>query len=166
MTPTIAELRERYYYQLFRIGVFLKGLDAIVEMFAGLVILFIGPITISNVIISASQDELAEQPHSFIALHALPIAHLLSLTPQKFLAAYLLARGLIKLFLVAALLLNRRWSYPSALIVLGIFLIYEVYLFILGHSFFLLALILFDTILLALIAHEYSVSQRTTLVSS
>lgn len=160
MIETIRSLRERYIYNLFRIGVFLKGVDSIVEVFAGFVILFIGPDVIGNAVISMSQDELAEQPHSIIAQIALPLAQHLALTPQKFLAAYLLARGVIKIFLVVALLYNRRWSYPAALMVLGLFLIYEFYLIALGHSLFLCALALFDAILLWLIWHEYRTMER------
>ena len=160
MTETLRQIREQYLYRLFRVGVFLKGVDSFVEMFAGFVILFIGPLTIGNIIISMSQDELAEEPHSFIALHALPLAQAFSLTPQKFLAVYLLTRGLIKLVLVIALLYNRRWSYPVALIVLGLFLVYEIYLISLGHSIFLIALALFDTMLLWLIWYEYGSQKR------
>lgn len=160
MVENLRQIREQYIYRLFRVGVFLKGIDSLAEIFAGFVILFIGPLTIGNIIISMSQDELAEEPHSFIASHALPLAQAFSLTPQKFLAAYLLTRGLIKLFLVIALLYNRRWSYPAALIVLGLFLIYEIYLISLGHSIFLIALALFDTALLGLIWYEYRSQAR------
>ncbi len=155
--PSINKLREKYLYQLFRVGIFLKGTLSLVEIFAGTAILFITPLSIGNFIIAMSQNELAEEPGSFLASHALPLAQQFSLTPQAFIAIYLLSRGLIKLGLVVALLKNKLWAYPAALIVLGLFMLYQIYSIIIGHSAFLIVITLFDFVILWLIWHEYRV---------
>jgi uncharacterized membrane protein len=151
---------EKYLYRLFRVSIFLKGLISLVEIFAGIAVLFITPAMISNVIINISQNELAEEPASFLALHALPLAQQFSLTSTAFLAIYLFSRGLIKLALVVALLKNQLWAYPAALVVLGLFVLYQVYGIIVGHSLFLIALTIFDLIVMALIWHEYRLVRR------
>ena len=136
-------------------GIFLKGLLSATEILAGTVALFIAPATIGNAIIAASQDELVEEPGSFLAAHALTLAQQFALTPRAFLAMYLLSRGLIKFALVLALLKNQLWAYPASLVVLGLFMIYQIYQIILGHSLFLVALTIFDVVIMWLIWHEY-----------
>ena len=158
-------LREKYIYRLFRLGIFLKGILSLFEIFVGTAFLFISPLMIGNFIVGMSQDELAEEPGSFLASHALPLAQQFSLTPGTFIAIYLLSRGIIKLALVIALLKNKLWAYPAALVVLGLFMAYQVYRVTVAHSVFLTLLTLFDVIVVWLIWHEYQVvrkgSQRT-----
>ena len=153
-------LQEKYLYRLFRVGIFLKGVLSLVEIFTGAALLFITPLMIGNVIIAMSQDELAEEPGSFLASHALPLAQQFSLTPQAFIAIYLLSRGLIKLGLVIALLKNKLWAYPAALAVLGLFMLYQIYRITVGHSVFLIVITLFDFVILWLIWHEYRVVRK------
>ena len=157
---TINRLREKYLYDLFRVSIFLKGLISLIEIFSGIAILFITPAMIGSLIINISQNELGEEPGSFLALHALPLAQQFSLTPTAFIAIYLLSRGLIKFGLVIALLRSKLWAYPAALAVMGIFIIYQVYQILIGHSIFLIALTLFDFVVIWLIWHEYGLVRR------
>ena len=157
---TLRALREKYIYRLFRTGIILKGALSATEIFIGIVALFIAPATIDNAIVVASQNELVEEPGNFIAAHALTLAQQFSLTPQVFLAIYLLSRGLIKLALVIALLKNHLWAYPASLVVLGLFMLYQIYQIVLGHSALLIALTLFDIIIMWLIWHEYRLVHR------
>jgi uncharacterized membrane protein len=157
---TLRALREKYIYRLFRTGIILKGVLSATEIFAGIVALFVAPASISNAIIAASQNELVEEPGNFIAAHAITLAQQFSVTPQVFLAVYLLSRGVIKLALVVALLKNQLWAYPASLVVLGLFMIYQIYQIIIGHSALLIALTLFDMIIMWLIWHEYRLVSR------
>ena len=166
MTEVVDAMMERYVYRLFRMGIFLKGMLSLVEIFAGSTILFISPAIIGGTLINLSQNELAEDPTSFIANHLLSIAQQFALTPRAFIALYLLSRGIIKLALVVALLKNQLWAYPAALIVLGFFIIYQVYEIYVGHSAFLIALTLFDMIIMWLIWHEYRVVRAHFSLSS
>ena len=152
---TLRALREKYIYRLFRTGITLKGILSATEIFAGAFVLFVDPAIVGNAIITASQKELLEEPGNFIATHALTLAQQFSLTPQMFLAVYLLSRGVIKFALVIALLKNQLWAYPASLVVLGLFMIYQIYEITIGHSIFLIALTLFDVIIMWLIWHEY-----------
>ena len=153
----IRALKERYIFDLFRISIFLKGVLALTEILAGTIIVFINPAAIGNAIVALIQDELADEPTSFLALHTLPLAEQFALAPKLFLALYLLSRGLIKLGLVIALLRNKLWAYPAALAVMGLFMIYQLIEIILKHSVFLIALTLFDIAVMWLIWHEYRI---------
>ncbi|HVM73406.1 MAG TPA: DUF2127 domain-containing protein [Candidatus Paceibacterota bacterium] len=154
---TLRALQERYIYQLFRVGIFLKGMLSLVEIFVGIAAIFVSPASIGNAIITASQNRLADDPDSFIALHALPLARAFSLTPHAFFALYLLTRGVIKLVLVIALLKNKIWAYPAALAVLGLFLLFEIYEVIFKHSLLFIMFTIFDIMVVWLIWHEYGV---------
>jgi uncharacterized membrane protein len=161
----IRRLREKYLYDLFRIGVFLKGLLSLAEIFAGLAVLFITPAKIGAFIIRFSISELAEEPGSFWAIHTLHLAQQFSLTPRAFLAIYLLSRGLVKFALIIALLKNKLWAYPAALAVLGVFITYQLYRIFIAYSPLLIALTLFDLVVMLLIWHEYAVMRRTRTIA-
>ena len=72
-----------------------------------------------------------------------------------FVSVYLVAHGVIKIFLVAGLLRKKLWAYPTALWFLGIFILYQLYQFSHTHSLGLLALSAFDLFVASLVWREY-----------
>jgi uncharacterized membrane protein len=154
---THEEINETYIYDLFRASIFLKGLISIVEILAGFAVLFITPAKIGGTIIRIATNELADEPGNFWAIHTLHLAQQFSLTTSAFLAIYLVSRGVIKLALVIALLKNKLWAYPAALMVLGLFIFYQIYQIVIKYSLFLILLTIFDIVVMWLIWHEYQV---------
>jgi uncharacterized membrane protein len=115
-----------------------------------------------------TQDELIEDPNDFIATHLLSMAQEFSVDTKNFYAFYLLSHGIVKLALVVGLLRNKLWSYPASLVVLELFIIYQIYRFYYTQSVGLVVLTVFDVFVMVLIWHEYrlmrlhhSVSPRT-----
>lgn len=51
--------------------------------------------------------------------------------------------------------MKKRWSYPVSLVVLGLFIIYQIYIFSSTHGIGLIILTAFDIVVMALIWHEY-----------
>jgi uncharacterized membrane protein len=146
-----AELRER----LFRVSVSLKGLNAAFEIAAGAALLVVSPAWILRVTAFLTQDELAEDPHDLLANTLLHAAKHLSLGGKYFMAVYLLSHGIIKLGLVAALLEEWLGAYPAAIIVFAAFIVYQIYRFTFTHGMGLIALSLFDAIVISLVWLEY-----------
>ncbi len=140
---------------LFRISVALKGLHAVLEIVGGIALLVVSPALILRVIEFLTQDEIAEDPRDLVANYLLDAARHLSLGSQHFAAYYLLSHGVIKAFLVAALLKSKLWAYPLALTVFGAFIAYQLYRFTFTHSTGLIALSLFDLVVIWLIWLEY-----------
>jgi uncharacterized membrane protein len=99
--------------QTFEVGIILKGLDGLLEVIGGLLLLVVSPATIDRVVTSLTQHELSEDPHDFLATHLLKTTHGLTGSAVLFGAVYLLAHGLVKVILVAALLKNQLWAYPG-----------------------------------------------------
>jgi uncharacterized membrane protein len=59
----------------FEGGIILKGLDGVLEMLGGLLLVLVSPATIDRIITTLTQHELSEDPHDFIATHLLKTAH-------------------------------------------------------------------------------------------
>lgn len=138
----------------FRVGVILKGLDGFLEIAGGTALWLLSPGLIIRWIGILTQDEVARNRNDFIAHHLrLALGSLVS--GKHFLAIYLLAHGAVKIFVVVALLKNRLWAYPVAIVVFGGFVVYQVYRYTLTHAAGLILLCAFDLILIALIWMEY-----------
>jgi len=88
------------------------------------------------------------------------LAQNFSVQEQNFYAFYLLSHGVVKLFLVVGLLKGKLWSYPASLIVLGLFILYQLYRYSYTHGVGLIALTVFDIVVMALIWHEYGLVRR------
>lgn len=107
-----------------------------------------------------TQEELIEDPQDFIASHLVSMASNFSVSTQHFYAFYLLSHGLVKIALVAGLLRNKLWAYPASLVILSLFIAYQVYRFSYTHSVGLVVLTAFDLIVMVLIWHEYHLVQK------
>jgi uncharacterized membrane protein len=153
-------MNERHVHQIFEIGVLLKGAHALIECIGGLVLAFVSTSAITNLVNALTQEELIEDPDDFVATHLLSLAQNLTVSTQRFYAFYLLSHGVIKLLLVAGLLRNKLWAYPVSLVVLGLFIIYQIYRFSYTHGVGLIVLTVFDVIVMGLIWHEYRLVRR------
>src|SRR5205823_108966 len=58
----------------FEVGITLKGLDGVLEVVGGLLLLVVSPATINQLVGSLTQHELSQDPHDFIATHLLNAA--------------------------------------------------------------------------------------------
>ncbi len=150
-------MKEKNIYEFFRLSVIAKGAISAFEITGGLLILIIPPAMVANVMLTLTGPELIEDPGDFIATHIAALAHQFALSSSVFIAFYLLSRGLIKLGLVVALLKNKLWAYPVSLGVLGLFVLYQLYQIVLTHSVLIIALTLFDFVVMYFIWREYRV---------
>lgn len=140
---------------LFRCSVALKGLNALFEIVGGIALWFISPQQIVRWTKLLTGSELMQEPGDFISSYLRHVASRISIGGEHFVVAYLLAHGVIKLFLVIALLKDKLWGYPAAIAVFGGFMLYQIYLLALYGGLGLLALTIFDGIVVALIWLEY-----------
>ena len=98
---------------------------------------------------------LSEDPHDFLATHLLHATGTLTGSALSFGAIYLLAHGVIKIVLVAALLRNQIWAYPWMIGFLIAFILYQLYRLTFGFSVVLVGLTVFDAVVVWLTAREY-----------
>ncbi|HEY6809794.1 MAG TPA: DUF2127 domain-containing protein [Propionibacteriaceae bacterium] len=146
---------------VFEIGIIAKGLNGLTELVGGLLLLFVTPGGIHHLAAVITQGELSEDPHDVIARYILHTANGLTGSAVLFGAIYLLAHGAVKVVLVIALLLNKLWAYPCLIVVLLIFIGYQLYRIALDPSPGLVALTIFDALIVALTWREYRRQRRT-----
>jgi uncharacterized membrane protein len=146
----------------FEVGIILKGLDGILELLGGALLLAVSPATINRIVSGLTQHELSEDPHDLIATHLLRLSHGLTGSAVLFAAAYLLLHGVVKVVLVAALLRNRLWAYPWMIAFLILFIGYQIYRIALGPTLGLIALTIFDAFIAWLTWREYRKQRSPT----
>jgi uncharacterized membrane protein len=149
--PIRSSLREL----LFRCSLLLKGLDAVLELAGGVALWLLSPAMIVNAVAFLTQDEVTENRHDVVALYLRAAADRLSLSSEHFMAAYLFAHGAVKILVVIAVLKNKLWGYPLAIVVFSGFVAYQIYRYSLFGGAGLIALSLFDVIVIVLVWLEY-----------
>lgn len=153
-------MNEHRIHQVFVGSLLLKGLHAAIECASGIALALISTQSVVAIVKALTQDELIEDPHDFVATHLLTLAQGYSVQSKHFYAFYLLSHGIVKLALVAGLIKNKLWAYPASLVVLGLFIVYQLYRFSYTQSIGLIVLSLFDIFVMALIWHEYRLVRR------
>lgn len=157
MTVEFTPLQEKRISLYFRISVLAKGAISLAETLAGIALLFIPVSYFLDLIAHYAEAELHEDSTSFIASHLLQLSHEAALVSGTFIALYLLSRGLIKVVLIWAMLKHKLWAYPSSLALLGLLIMYQMYEFFTTHSYVLVALSIFDLVVMYFIWREYQI---------
>lgn len=142
-------------------SIFIKGAISLAEVVVGILVLIVPVASVGNFFLQIAKKELVEEPGDFIATHFIsivgPATDQLVAAGSVFIALYLLSRGLVKIFLIVGLLKNKLWSYPTSLVILGVFVSYQLYQIVVDHSPFIVALTLFDLVVMYFIWKEYKV---------
>jgi len=139
----------------FKVGLFFKGLDGLLECIGGIFLLLIKPEQINKWAERFTEGELSRDPHDFIANHILKTAHDLTGASLLFGALYLLSHGIVKLVLVIEVLRNHLWAYMALIIVTSLFVVYQVYRLFDTFSLGLFLLTIFDLVIIYLTQKEY-----------
>ncbi|MDB5265590.1 MAG: hypothetical protein JWM39_303 [Parcubacteria group bacterium] len=144
---------EKMIYEGFLITILLKGAISIIEVLSGIAILFVpsakiyelASALITNLPLGSIGAELLDQVGSY--------------TPDTllFVAGYLFIRGIVKAVLISALLLNKLWAYPSLLLVMGGFVLYQIYQILNGDSIIVIGITVFDLIVMYFVWREYQI---------
>ena len=140
----------------FKIGLVLKGLDGVLEVVGGILLLFLSPDAIEHLVRMLTAHELSEDPHDLVARYLLHTTAHLNHGTTLFGAIYLLSHGIAKLVLVALVLRDKLWAYPWLIGLLLEFIAYKLYQITAVHfSAGLTALTVFDAVLVWLTWREY-----------
>jgi uncharacterized membrane protein len=144
----------------FRISLILKGLDGVLELVGGVLLLFVSPDQINDVVQFLTQHELAENPNDYLANHLVNSTSNLTASATLFGAIYLLLHGLVKVLLVGAVLRDKIWAYPWMIAFLVIFIGFQIYQIAVDFSIGLIILTAFDAFIVVLTVIEYRKRRR------
>lgn len=153
-------VQERRIHEAFEVSIWLKGAHALIECIGGLVLAVVSAGAITKLVNRLTQDELIEDRHDLVATSLLHWAQGFSVQTEHFYAFYLISHGVVKLFLVAGLIRSKLWAYPASLVVMSLFIIYQLYRFSYTHGIGLIFLTVFDLIVIGLVWHEYRLIRK------
>ena len=154
-TFTKARRSWKWFHVAFKTGIALKGLNGVLETIAGVTLLVTNQAAIRGLVGHMTREELLEDPHDFMSNHLVNFFNHLSISTQHFAGFYLLAYGIAKTGLALGLFCEKLWSFPVALALLSLFILYQAYRFSETHSIILAVLTLFDAMVVVLIWIEY-----------
>ncbi|MDQ0031426.1 DUF2127 domain-containing protein [Arthrobacter bambusae] len=141
----------------FRVSLVLKGLDGVLELIGGILLLVVTPKEIGDLIRFLTQHELAQDPHDVVANSLLHVASNLSVSSSLFGAIYLLLHGLVKIVLVWAVLKDKLWAYPWMIAFLLVFIVYQAYRILVAFSWGMVLLTAFDIFIVWITGREYRI---------
>jgi uncharacterized membrane protein len=153
-------MKEARIHQIFEVSILLKGAHALIECLGGIALALVSTRAIVGAVNWLTQEELVEDANDLVATHLLAWAQGFSVSSKSFYAFYLLSHGIVKLFLVIGLLKGKLWAYPASLVVLSLFIAYQLYRFSYTHGVGLIVLTVFDLFVMALVWHEYRLVRR------
>lgn len=148
-------MRPSLRHRLFQWAVALKGIDGMLEIAGGVLLLIFGAHGVMGVVAFLTQHELAEDPRDALAGYLVRHTADLAVGSIHFAAAYLLVHGVAKVGIAAGLLRKKRWVFPPALAFLGLFLAYQVYRVLISPSPGFVFLTVVDAAILVLVWREY-----------
>lgn len=158
-------LEEEHIHLFFVVSLWAKGLLALSEIISGLAAFFVTKQFLVALAVWVTKHELTEDPHDVVANFFLHSVQSLSIGTQYFAAVYLLVHGVVKFWLIVGLLRQRLGYYPSALVVFGLFIAYQLYRYTFTHSIWLLLITLIDVVVMGLTWHEWGYLRRERLAN-
>ena len=153
-------MQERRIHQIFEVSVLLKGAHAALEAAAGFALAVTQNQWMKSAVTQATRRELIEDNRDFMARHLVTWAQGFSIETQHFYAWYLLSHGVVKLALVTGLLMRKLWAYPTTMVVLGLFILYQTYRYTQTRGVGLLLVTALDVVVVGLTWHEYGLMRR------
>lgn len=148
-------MRDRILDLLFLLGIFVKGLDGVIELIGGAILFFVTPAQIGSAAEAVTAHELGEDPHDLLANLLLHGTAQLDTAATSFLAAYLVVHGAVKVALIAALVVGSLRVYPWAILVLIGFLGFQLYEMVVHPSVLVAVLTVIDALLVWLTWREW-----------
>ena len=109
---------------------------------------------------SLTQHELGTDPNDFVARHILRSAHDFAAGGRTFAAVYLLVHGVTKIVLVIEILHEHLWAYKGMVVMLGLFIVYQLYRTVQKPSVTLVVLAVFDAFIIVLTLREEKRQRR------
>ncbi|MDP4153371.1 MAG: DUF2127 domain-containing protein [Bacillota bacterium] len=149
-------MKKNYLVHLsFKAGLVIKGIDGLLEIIGGTLLLFFKPYRLSKLVYTLTLHELSEDPKDKLANLLVTLSHSLSISTMSFTVFYLVSHGIVKCVLIILLLWKKPWAYPLAIVSLILFIVYQIYRYTFSHSLFLLILTFLDIAMTWLTYLEY-----------
>ncbi len=149
-------------HRLFDLGVFLKGVEGVLEIIGSIGLFLFRNRLVEKTIRYITQGELTEHPQDHLTKAVIYVFQHVTAGSVHFVAAVLLISGVVNLVLVFGIMKKDVWAYRGAMMVLSLLILYQTYRVFYHGSSFLIASIVYDAIIVLLVAREYAKLTKTT----
>ena len=136
----------------FDIGITVKGILAVLEILGGLAMIFVTPDRLNGVIWHISGNG---SRHGWLMNTLTNWGQTFTSDAQFFVIFYAISHGAVKLAVVILLWLKKLWAYPVSIVVLLMFIVYQMDLFFRHYSIYMILLTVFDIVMIMLTVFEY-----------
>lgn len=147
----------KLFNAIYDFGIIVKGIDGFIELAAG-VLLWVSPSLAHSLLMGVHNELLEGSAHhvqQYVAQYIGRLDAQLAAAGLIFLIIFLISHGVIKLALVYALLKKIVQAYPVALVILGLFLVYQIYVFVREPTIGMALFSVLDAIIIGLVWREY-----------
>jgi uncharacterized membrane protein len=151
----ITEYRKSFQHRAFEMGIFLKGIDGLLECIGGVLIWFVTPALLFRVFRTLYGHEIFRVAGEQVGFHLQAESEKFASGSKIFPSLFLVSHGITKILLVAAIWMNRLWAYPLMIFVFSAFAVYQVYRLAHTHSVILAAVTVIDIAIIYLTCREY-----------
>ena len=138
---------EKRIDKVFIVGVIIKSLQGLIEIIAGIALLFINTQSIINLIETYTREELVENSQDVFSNFLTYLSQHVLTQNNWLIVFYLLSHGLVKLFLIVGIIHKKLWAYYVFIWILLGFSLYQIYRFGITHSPALFVFTVFDILI-------------------
>ena len=146
--------RRQAVHWMFDIAVAIKAIDGALEIIGGYFLVF-RPGWIGTAAVEWATTLLTDDPASHLGRMLAQWGGSLTLDTEHFASQYLIAHGAAKLFIAWGLIREKLWAFPTALIVFGLLILYQIFRYAHTRSTTILVLVAVDVAVCYLIWREY-----------
>lgn len=151
----LGSMEARAVHFAFRFTLILKGLFAFSEILAGVLMVYFTPSRVRDLVELFVSSEFGQQYMHFWHEYIIDFGLNYTVGTQIFALFYLISHGVAKFIVIVLLWQERTWAYPVSVGLLLAFIAYQMARWTHTHSVLLMALTLFDIVLIALTLLEF-----------
>ena len=155
IADTIEDEIQLHLSTLFHFSMWWRIFYGSIRIVLGFVLLKMVGTPFTEIFYSLMSHEITEDPKDAIFQMLYSIIEDHSFTVTYFIAAYLLFWGVIDVALSILLLRHKLWAFHTSMVLITLFILYEMYRVTHTHSFILILVIIVDLVILYLINDEY-----------
>ncbi len=141
--------------RLFMFGMWWRIFYGFFRIIIGLATLKLIGTPLIDIVTIVMSHELSQDPHDTLYRTIKDVLGIHPVYISYFVACYFIFWGIVDVVLSTSLIKHKLWAFPASFVVMGGFIVYEIFRFMHTQSRILLAVILIDSIILRLIWREY-----------
>ena len=152
--------REKLFHRLFLLGIWLKGLNGIVQIAGGILLLTVSLESLNQFVIQLTGDEIEEDSGDLIAKALRQAVNHMTPSSKVVAGLYLVANGIVRVFLAYGILRGKLWYFPVGMGIISVFVVGLIARLTFHFTYLVFFLVLINIAVILLIWREYKRLRR------